>query len=144
MKKLKLFIVSVLLLIPFTVNAAEPKVTSLDAKVSKNEITYNGTMEDGSTAVMCKLYDSKSNEIDLLSTQVDSNKFEGSFTVSSKGTYKVSCANYEGGEITEKTVEVIKVKNPKTGDKIVLYLVVGIISLVGVGCLTLRFKKQMK
>lgn len=144
MKKLKLFIVSVLLLIPFTVNAAEPKVTSLDAKVSSGTISYNGTMEDGSHAVMCKLYDSNSKEIDLLSSAVDSNKFEGSFTVSSKGTYKVSCANYEGGEITEKTVEVIKVKNPKTGDKIVLYLVVGIISLVGVGCLTLRFKKQMK
>jgi len=143
MKKLSIFLVSILLLIPFTVSAL-PKVESLDAKVSKNEITYNGTMEDGSTAVMCKLYDSKSNEIDLLSTQVDDNKFEGSFTVNTKGDYKVSCANYEGGEILEKTVSVTDVKNPKTGDNIIMYVSLGVIALLGIGFIAFRLKKQAK
>ena len=100
-------------------------------------------MEDGSYAVMCKLYKGEE-ELDLLSSAVDSNNFEGEFTVTSNGEYKVACANYEGGEITEKKVEVTEVKNPKTSDKIMLYVSLAIISLIGVGYLSIRLKKQMK
>lgn len=163
MKKLSLFIASILFLIPLSVSAAEPKVKSLDASVSGTKISYNGTMEDGSHAVMCKLYDKESNEIDLLSSAVDNSKFEGSFIVSNKGEYKVACANYEGGKITEKSVVVDEekiedetketeetkttdkstTKSPKTGDKIMLYVSLAIISLIGVGYLVIRLKKQL-
>ena len=144
MKKISLFVVALLLIIPLSVRAAEYKVVELNATNESGTIKYNGTMEAGSTAVMCKLYDSSSNELDLLSSAVENTKFEGSFTVSSNGTYKVSCANYEGGEITEKTVEVTGVKNPKTGDNIIMYVSLGVIALLGIGFIAFRLKKQVK
>ena len=154
MKKLSLFIVSILLLIPFSVSADEPKVKSLDASISGLTISYNGTMEDGSHAVMCKLYDKDSNEIDLLSSAVDNSKFEGSFEVSTKGEYKVACANYEGGEIVETTVIIdeekeesstdkSKTKSPKTGDNIMKYVVISIVSLIGIGFVVIKLRKKM-
>ena len=142
MKKLVLLIA--LLFIPVCVSAAEYKVESLDATASTGTINYNGTMEDGSHAVMCKLYNSKGEELDLLSSAVNEKKFEGSFEVSAKGTYKVACANYEGGAIVEKTVEVTAVKNPKTSDNIVLYVTLGVIALLGASYLAFRLKKQLK
>ena len=108
MKKLLVF---VLFLIPicFVSAATNPKVVSLTATADNNTIKFNGTMEDGSHAVMCKLYNTSDEELDLLSTAVAESKFEGTFTVSEKGDYKVACANYEGGDITIASTNVEKV-----------------------------------
>ena len=131
MKMIK-YLLLTLLLLPVTVLAAStPRVLTLEATENNKVINYNGTIEPGSTAVMCKLYDSSDVELDLLSSPVDNNEFEGSFAVSKKGTYKIRCANYEGGETKEVTVgaESIsesskssalttkKATNPKTYDK---------------------------
>lgn len=110
MKKISLFVISILLIVPMSVLAAEINVKTLKATATGTTINYNGTMEDGSYAVMCKLY-KDDEELDLLSSAVENNSFEGSFTAPSSGEYKVYCANYEGGEI--KSVDVT-VKNNKT------------------------------
>jgi len=140
MKKI-IVLVLLLLVLPITVLAAEaPKVTKLELKNDKQVITYTGEMEDGSLAVMCKLYNSKDEEIDYLSSSVDNNKFEGTFTVTKNDTYKVSCANYEGGEIKSETI-VVKAANPKTGDTMLLYVALGVVSVVAlIGCV--RFAKE--
>ena len=126
MKKLGLLVVS-LLLLPFIVSAASlPSVKTLDASTSGLTIKYNGTMEDGSYAVMCKLYDSDSNEIDLLSTSVSEKAFEGTFEVASAGKYTITCANYEGGAIKSVEVEVkeeVKENTPNTFDNISLIVI---------------------
>ena len=146
MKKISLFIVSILLIIPFAVNAAEnPSVKSLEAKANDSTITYNGTMEDGSHAVMCKLYKGDE-EVDLLSSAVDNNNFEGEFTVTEKGDYKVYCANYEGGAITTADVTVSKVEednksNPKTFDAIVIFISILVVSIIGF-VVTIALKKR--
>ena len=138
MKKIGLFIVSILLLIPVTTLAAtNHKVLTLTAKNSGSTINYDGTTEDGAHAVMCKLYNSDNEEIDLLSSAVDNKSFKGSFTNVSDGTYNIACANYEGGEV--KKVEIVinnSVSNPNTYDagirNFVILLVVSILGITGV------------
>ena len=146
MKKILTFIIGLIIFIPFSVKAIA--VNELKATISGNTISYNGTMEDGSYAVMCKLLDKDSNEIDMLSTAVNSNAFEGTFTVESNGDYKVSCANYEGGDI--KTVDV-KVetatettKTVPTGDNVKTYVIVAIASIITIAGATVYLKRRVK
>jgi len=105
MKKTKLFILTILLIIPISVLAISyPKVSSLNVSSDGIAINYNGIMDGKTYAVMCKLYNDNGDEIDLLSTAVEDNKFSGSFQVEEFGTYQVACANYEGGEIKKVSV----------------------------------------
>ena len=133
MKKIMVILI-ILLVMPVCVLAATtPQVLTLTADSSKKDIYYKGTIEENSYAVMCKLYNDKDEEIDMLSSAVDEGKFEGNFTVEENGNYKVACANYEGGEI--KTVDVKvdgveKESNPKTGDAIGLYVLIFSISFL--------------
>ena len=152
MKKILTFIIGLIIFIPFSVKAIA--VNELNATISGNTITYNGTMEDGSYAVMCKLLDKDSNEIDMLSTAVDSNKFEGTFTVESNGDYKVSCANYEGGDIktvdvkvetaTETTTTGEAAKTVPTGDNVKTYVIVAMASVLVIAGATVYLKKRVK
>lgn len=143
MKKLGLLIL--LLVLPFTVNAATINVKSLDATADGATINYNGEMEDGSVAVLCKLYKGDE-ELDFLSSQVNSNKFEGTLTAPTAGTYIVKCANYEGGEIKE--VEVTTTQdastNPTTGDPIYTYIAIGAVALIIVGVIVVILTKKKK
>ena len=116
-KKIRLIVISILLVLPVSVLAEEkPNVTTLEATPSIGKIDFSGTTEDGSTAVMCKLYNNKDEEIDLLSTEVRENKFVGTFESVNAGTYSVVCANYDGGEFKKTSVVVNKGFNPKTFD----------------------------
>lgn len=127
-----MFVFLILLLIPVGVFAATtPLVKILEATSSGSTITYKGTMEGESHAVMCKLYNSSDEEIDLLSLAVDNSNFEGKFENVPKGTYTIACANYEGGDIKKVSVEVDKVneKNPKTSDEIIKYVSLLMISM---------------
>ena len=152
MKKILTFIIGLIIFIPFSVKAIA--VNELNATISGNTITYNGTMEDGSYAVMCKLLDKDSNEIDMLSTAVDSNKFEGTFTVESNGDYKVSCANYEGGDIktvdvkvetaTETTTTGETTKTVPTGDNVKTYVIIAMVSIIAIAGATVYLKKRVK
>lgn len=149
MKKISLFIVS-MLLIPVSILAATtPKIVTLTAENSGSTVNYSGTTEEGSHAVMCKLYNSDNEEVDLLSSPVDNESFKGSFTNVSNGTYNVACANYEGGEV--KKVEVIVgnvdtesiTNNPNTYDAgIRNAIILSIISIVGIVCICIYLKKK--
>lgn len=149
MKKLGLLLM--LFILPLSVSAASVNVKSLDATTEGKTIKYNGEMEDGSVAVMCKLYNGEE-EIDYLSSAVDSNKFEGSFTVTSDGTYKVACANYEGGEFKstdvvvkeETTEEEKKESTPNTYDNILSIVAIAGISLATLVGITLYIRKEVK
>ncbi len=143
MKKISLFIFIMLLLIPFSVLAEElPSVKTLTAKANKSTINFNGTIEDGSHAVMCKLLNEKNEEIDLLSVAVSEEKFNGSFENVSNGTYNVACANYEGGEIEKIEVLVNESNNPKTSDSIFRYIMILLISSMGIFIGSVYLKKN--
>lgn len=153
----KIFLIIALFIIPTCVFAADlPKVTKLDATLSNKEIKYNGEIEDGSYAVMCKLLNDKEEELDLLSSPVSDNKFDGTFTVSDDKKYQVVCANYEGGEfktvdvkvdnetkIENKVEEAKKETNPKTGDNIGTYVTLGLISLIGLSNIIYLKRKRV-
>ena len=161
MKKFSVLLI-ILLLFPFIyVEAAStPRVLTLDATTSDTTITYNGTIEDGSYAVMCKLLNNNNEEIDLLSSSVTNNSFEGSFVVSEKANYKVACANYEGGDIKEVEVsfdddtvtdtnknntnakKVNNASNVKTSDNIIIFIIIGIISMCAIISLIIIKKKR--
>lgn len=149
MKKVYLLILTILFIIPFKVKAATtPRVLTLEAKSTGTTIKYNGTIEEGSHAVMCKLYNSDKEEVDLLSSAVDNKEFSGSFTVSESDKYKVACANYEGGDIKEVEVKMVVDKtNPPTYDAgitaSIIVLAVGIIGIVGV-LVYLKKKKNIE
>ena len=149
MKKLGLLLM--LFILPLSVSAASVNVKSLDATIEGKTIKYSGEMEDGSVAVMCKLY-SGGEEIDYLSSAVDSNKFKGEFVVSSNGTYKVACANYEGGdfkieevEVKEETTEEEKQEiTPNTLDNILNIVAIAGVSLAILVGITLYIRKEVK
>ena len=56
---MKKFILSLLILLvfPLVVLAEDPKVLTLESEADGSTLTFNGTVEAGSHAVMCKLYD---------------------------------------------------------------------------------------
>ncbi len=148
MKKLGLMLL--LLILPFGVSAASINVKALDTTVDGQTINYKGEMEDGSVAVMCKLYEGDV-EIDYFSSAVTANKFEGSFKVAKSGTYKVNCANYEGGEFKSSEAEVVvdtateevpAAKSPKTYDAILIAIAVLAISVVGIAVSARYFVKR--
>lgn len=159
----KIIFLIVLFIIPTCIMAAniQPKVTKLEATTDKFEIKYNGEVEDGSYAVMCKLLNDKEEEVDLLSSPVEDLKFDGLFTTTKNGNYKIVCANYEGGEfrrvnvtvevkeepkqeVKEETKEETKEvqNNPKTGDNIYFYVALGIVSLISLGFIFYIKKKN--
>lgn len=148
MKKKYLITFALLLIIPLTVLAATPKVLTVSAERSGSIINYSGTTEDGVYAVMCKLYNSSDEEIDMLSSSVNNNEFTGSFTNISDETYSVACARYEGGEV--KKVEVVEKANvdktsdnPQTYDPgIITSIIILIISIVVIVGTIIYLKKK--
>lgn len=146
MKKINLFILTIIFILPLSVKAEDnPKVLTVTANANNTTIEYKGTTEDDVHAVMCKLYNAKDEEIDLLSSAVDNKNFSDSFVVKEKGEYKVACANYDGGEI--KTAKVIvdesKKDNPITYDSgIILYIILIAVGIIGVVSLVIYKNKK--
>ena len=151
MKKI-IVILSLLFIFPITAFAAEtPVISKLELANDKGVITYNGEVElpqysIPAYAVTCKLYNSKDEEVDILSTEVTDLKFNGSFTVVKNDTYKVSCANYESGTIKSETIEIKDVVNPKTGDNVYVYCLVLALCLAAavIAAMYPRFLKKVK
>lgn len=158
---MKKYLLLILLLIPINVFAASAyKVTSLSATVAGNTISFKGTTEDSVYAVMCKLLDKNDKEINLKSFSVDANAFKGSFEVEEKGTYKITCARFEGGEFTTTEAEVkedekeetkeetntkvdeSKLKNPKTGDNLKTSIAISTISTISLVTSIIYIKKK--
>ena len=138
MKKLVTLLLAVVLLTP-VVKAAELNVKELTTKTDNGTIKYSGTTDEGVLAVSCSLFNSKNEEVDISSNQVNNNKFEGTFTVTKGDTYTVKCANYEGGKIVSATEEI---KNPATGDNIIKYGIILGVCVLGLAGLTICTKKK--
>lgn len=137
MKNKIILFVSLLLIVP-TVKAAELNVKTVTTESLEGKIKYTGTTDDGVLAVSCSLFKDEE-EMDIASNQVNNNTFEGTFDVAG-GTYTVKCANYEGGTIVSS--EKAAVKNPKTGDSVMKYVLILGISLTGLAGATLVLKKN--
>lgn len=172
MKKISLFIIGLLFLFPIAVFAAgDPNVDTVTTTVDGSNINYNGTTINGSTAVVCKLYNSNNTELDTFSTAVEDDKFSGTFVAPSNGDYTVTCANYEGGEKKSATAKVEnattdntttnntnntnstsnsnktsndKSENPKTLDNIKLFVGIFAVSIVLIAGLIVVKKKINK
>ena len=103
MKKRYLVLLLTLLVLPLSVFATEkPKVLTLTATVDEEDkdlVDFSGTTEQGALAVTCIMYNSNNKEADRLSVSVNNQEFSGRFMHVPDGTYTLSCANYEGGEI---------------------------------------------
>lgn len=127
-KRIITVLLAVTLLIP-VVKAAELNVKTLEVKNDNGTLKYSGTTDEGVLAVSCSLFNSKDEEIDISSNQVDDNKFDGTFTVTKGDKYTVKCANYEGGKIVTATEEI---KNPATGDNLTNYIFLLTISIAGI------------
>ena len=152
MKKLFAIITTLLLVVPFTVYAATPKVTSLNVNVETTTIKFDGEIEDGSLAYTCRLF-TEDKEVDIYSGQVNNNKFNGEFVVTNAGEYKVSCTDYEGGTPVEKTAvvevstatEEVPSVNAKTFDAITLsFIILAICGLGAVFSATYLIKRKQK
>ena len=143
MKKI-LCLLAVLLMLPITVFAANPAVLTLDAKADNLIINYTGTVETGSTAVICELYDSSDVKVDYFSSEVNNGAFEGSVTSPKAGTYKLRCAHFEGGAVKEVEVSTVNTANPSTGDPIFTYIAIGAVALIVVGIIVVILSKKKK
>lgn len=146
----KLLVMFTLLFVPLAVFAAEePKVLTVTAEVEGSTIKYKGTTEDGITAVMCKLFDTTENAVDQLSSAVDAKTFEAAFENVEKGTYKVACARYEGGDfVTSEEVAVETVaptNNPQTYDSgILTYIIILVVSVAFIVGAVIFLKKKKR
>lgn len=162
MKRIRFLLFIILFIfLPVKIYAAStPRVLTLEGSASGSTISYNGTIEDGSTAVMCKLLSTSSLELDMLSSPVDNGAFVGEFVVSENKDYKIACANYDSGEIKEITVsfnkntsssntskndklKVTDSKNVKTSDNIMRFIIAGSISLIGIVILFIIKRKRV-
>ena len=93
------------------------EITSLNASTAENSITVNGTTVDGILAVQLVIYDETgTNIIKMYSTDVSSdNTFSVTIPVSTTGTFVVTAADYDGGEVATTTVSESAVGAPATG-----------------------------
>lgn len=167
MKKIILSFLLTMIIVPFTyVNAASNNVLTLTVSKANGTISYSGTTDNGVIAVSCGLYDSNNNEIDFKSSSVSNNTFNDTFTETT-GAYLVKCANYNGGDYITKNLplvtndintntdpsinseqinKVTNTSNPQTGDNVIFYIGVLILSLIGliIGTFYIRKNKLIK
>ena len=137
-KKISIVLLAVMLLTP-VIKASELNIKTLEAKNNNGILKYSGTTDEGVLAVSCSLFNSKKEEIDINSNQVNNNKFEGTFTITKSDTYTVKCANYEGGKIISAQE---KINNPATGDNIIIYSTLLIVSTIGLISIKIYNKKK--
>ena len=143
MKKLLGFI-----LILFVVLA--PKALALDVKTAEATLDSNGTLTvKGTTpsemmAVSINIYEEDGTTlVAVRSTQVnDDDTFEFTEKFEAK-KYVVKVADYEGGNTIDIAVEPSN-SNVKTGDSIYNYVIIGIVSVIGIVGASLFIYKKSK
>ena len=122
MKKLSkylLIIVLSLFIIPIVsvnVNAATLDVKTINASITNNKISVDGTVNNGVLAVAIMVYEEDGTTlVTMETTSVDSNdKYSDTIDVTAGKKYIVKAANYDGGEyITKKVTEETKKEDEK-------------------------------
>ena len=133
MKKVLLIIVTIFSVILMgKVYAADLDVKTLDASMSGTTITAKGTTGEDVLAVSVLVYD-KSGEtfIKMASGEVIDGKYEVSIDGFEDGTkYIVRVSNYDGGDFLEQIVPKEEESTPDTGDNIITYIVIGLVSVI--------------
>lgn len=159
MKKIKIFLVIIIItifMIPTMVNAT----TITKAEYTNKKITVSGTGEILET-IQIALFDSEGNVKYLTTTKADNN---GNYEVTlpqiegiTEGNYTVKTASYDGKKTSSANMKVEfqneqdnnnvnngineNTTNPKTGDNIILILVLLGIALVGL-IVTFKVRKN--
>lgn len=129
-----------LIFLPFSVNALS--ISTLNLTNNNNKITVSGTTEDGVLAVAVFVY-SGDELVDMETCSNNSDNYSCELQKEfASGTYIVKVADYNGGDYISKDIKIKlvnsneeKTENPKTIDNVLLYMGIGIISLIGIfGC----------
>lgn len=139
MKKLLILLVLLLFVViaPNVLAANESKVLTMEAsETTAGVISVTGTTKEEVIAVSVSVYDESGNFIKVAHGQVnDDNTYSVTIEMEAK-KYILRTADYNGGAYLEVTVEpndeTVTSKNPETGDLIHIYVIVGIVALIGI------------
>lgn len=154
MKKIILFIVTIFLILPSTVNAATGDITNLSASYANKSVTVTGNTLSSILAISVILYDTSENEsgetvLRMVNDSVANNSFSttiDSLNLVAGSTYKIKVANFDGGNYYETTftVPTESTNNPNTGDEIISSVILGSLSSIGLaGAVLYRKKKDL-
>lgn len=111
MKKLSQYILSIMLslfIIPFgNVHAESLDVQTINASITDNKISVDGTVDNGVLAVAIMVYEEDGTTlVKMETTSVDSNdKYSDTIVVTAGKKYIVKAANYNGGTYVTTEVE---------------------------------------
>lgn len=110
---LSLFIIPI---VSVNVNASTLNVKTINASITDNKISVDGTVDNGVLAVAIMVYEEDGTTlVTMKTTSVDSNdKYSDTIDVTAGKKYIVKAANYDGGEyITKKVTEETKKEDEK-------------------------------
>lgn len=166
MRRLSLIIVFILsIFIIGTVSAKD--ILSVDGSITNNKLSISGKTEEGILAVEIMVYDSSNNLVAMESAPVDNdNNFEKVIDVAGN-EFTIKVADYDGGEYLEKKItsssdnsntsnaittnstdsgnkKSTKANNPNTYDNIIKYVVISLISFVGIAIMYMFIKYRKK
>lgn len=151
MKKSILVLIIILSIFTYIPNVHAAEVLSVNAEESTSGlIKVSGTVENTMVATAVMVYDeSGTNLITMKTTQVsDNNSFNASIKVAS-GNYVVKVADYNGGSYKTlaltpgSSASSTNSKVPATGDNIILYVVLSLVSITGLVGLGIHTKKKI-
>lgn len=133
-----------IIILPFAVNAAE--ISTLNVAETSNEITVSGTTEDGILAIAVVVY-SGEDLIHMETCSVNNKAYSCKLNKTfANGSYRVKVADYDGGEYITKDVTITATEtdtNPKTFDKITIYVGLGLLSILSLTGTCLFAKKKI-
>ena len=138
MKKLLSLLVLILFVVvaPNVLAVEESKILSMEAKENTSGvITVTGTTKEEVIAVSASIYDESGKFVKVVHGQVNDDNTYSITIEAAPQKYVVRAADYNGGAYLEVTVEpndeTVTSKNAKTGDFIHIYVIVGIVALIG-------------
>lgn len=154
MKKFSKYLLVIMLslfVIPFvSVKAASLNVKTINASIINNQLSVDGTVDNGVLAVAILVYEEDGTTlVTMKTTSVDSNdKYSDTIEVTSGKKYVVKSANYDGGTYVttevDGTVNNDNEKNPQTYDGLMTWIILSLLSLGGiVGTIVYRKKKNI-
>lgn len=144
MKKVK-YILFALLLFLITKNVNAASIT--EVKYVDDKISINGA---GTGEIQIVLFGLDNSPLYFTTVTAESDKF--SITLPKieglkEGKYNVKVADYNGTNADTKSVEITpteSIKNPQTYDGIKLYVILAIISLIGIISMIVVIRKKLK
>ncbi|HOZ54092.1 MAG TPA: hypothetical protein PKY25_02045 [Bacilli bacterium] len=141
MKKIVLVIFALIIFLSLgSIEAATITKTSY----TNGRITIEGT---GSGEIQIVLFGLDNQPLYMTTTTSENNLY--SITLPeinglTPGTYTVKVSDYDGTNVATSTVRIIAETNPQTSDNILLYIITGLICIVGIAIIGIYFYKNKK